>query len=180
MNFWKKYYDVQRDKLFQHLPNNIVDIILLLGYVGISFYNAIGNISKIRSTTDTTGITEDLKFTVDLIIFLNIIVLARKHLKLNLKIKDYREDEKARLKKERKVVSEIYILAWKEKSHIINYGYLSIAVILLVIHITGYQILYPAGLVAIFVTGVTMLIELIDIVEDIFGLVPITYLGERG
>ena len=96
MSFWKKYYNVQRDKLFQHLPNNIVDIILLLGYVGISFYNAIGNISKIRNTTNITGITEDLKFTVDLIIFLNIIVLARKHLKLNLKIKDYREDEKAR------------------------------------------------------------------------------------
>lgn len=176
MNFWKKYYYIQQDKKMLHLYENLADIILLVLYVGISFYNAIINIDIMKNTTgDITG----LKTTIELLIGLNLIILVRTQFKLRWKIEAYRKDERIRMSEEGKVVSEIYILAWTEKSHIINYGYIAIAVLFIAIYITGNQVVYPIGLVAIFVAIITLIIDLLDNVEDIFGLVPVTYFGER-
>ncbi len=177
MNFWRKYYYIEQGKRSLSLWKNIIDIVLLLIYVGISFYNAIYNIHIMQNTNSNV---KDLERTVTLVVMLNFIILAKNQIKILCKIERYRNKEMLRKEREGKVVSEICILAWKEKVHIIYYGYLAIAVLLITIYFTGNQILYPIGLVAVFVIIITFILELIDSAEDIFGLVPIIYFGERG
>ncbi|MCM1242816.1 MAG: hypothetical protein NC314_08250 [Roseburia sp.] len=175
-------YTDDNDRNIQNVKSNILDIILLFLYAAISFYNGINKISTLQiseSITTTNLINILMGSSVSLLVWLNVIVLIRHNISLYKKIKEYKENYILEQSKRKRPVAGVRFPAWQGCLFIIWAAYLSVAVVLICILITGNNIIHPIGLIAIFTTLATFILELITDMENLFHIQPVAYERKR-
>lgn len=184
------YEYVEDDKDRQNICFNIVDVVLLLIYSAISFYNGVEKITSIQALIEITKTDTTQNSLLQLIniikesgavslVLLNLIVLMRNHISLYKKIKSRKEDYMVEQQKKKRPVMAVRFPAWQACLGIIWAAYLIIGVVLLCIHITGNNMIHPIGLIALSTTVATLMLGLIADIEDLLHLQPAAFERRR-
>lgn len=184
------YEYVEDDKNKQNICSNIVDVVLLLIYSAISFYNGVEKITSIQALIEVTKMNIPHNRVAQLIniikesgvaslVFLNFIVLVRTHINWHKKIKKRKKDYMEKQGVKRRVVIAVRFPAWQACLGIIKAAYLIIGVVLLCVYITGNNMIHPIGLIALSTTVATLMLGLIADMEDLLHLQPAAFERRR-